>query len=112
MTSQSKLSLNRKKVIVRIFFYSIIFLIFALIPIIYKRFFMTCGIGMLIFFLPFYLLWELILIIGLVFLAEYYLFVKLIKIKIENEKLRIKTVYLVTILSIILVFGSRCLLLD
>jgi hypothetical protein len=53
---------------------------------------MTCGIEMLLFYSFPYVFWELIGIISLVFLAEYYLFAKLIKIKIENGRLRLKTI--------------------
>jgi len=52
---------------------------------------MTYGIEMLLFLSPPYLIGELITIISLVLLAEYYLFVKVIKkVKIEDKWLRLK----------------------
>src|SRR3954468_2385165 len=82
-----KLSHKQKQLVFRIIFYSFVFFILLLIPIIYKLFFMTYGIEMMVFFLSPYPIYELIAIISAVLLAEFYLFKKL-KIEIENNKLK------------------------
>jgi hypothetical protein len=80
-------TLTQKKLWIRIFFYFSLLLLLLLIPTIYKRFFMTCGIEMLIFLSPFYTFCEAVGISIIIFLAEYYLFAKL-KVEIENKELR------------------------
>lgn len=65
-----------KKLAVRILFYSFILSSLCLVPVIYKCCFMTYGIIIL----------ELIGIIGIVLGTEYYLFVKLIKVEIDNKE--------------------------
>src|SRR4051812_42765171 len=80
-------NLNQKKFIFRIIFYSLVFFVLLLIPIIYKLFFMTYEIEMLFFIFPPYVIGEIIGTSILVFLAEYYYFVKK-QVEIKDKDLR------------------------
>lgn len=101
-----KFSTNQKKLVYRIAFYSFFFLLLISIPTIYKRYFMDCGIDMLLFYFSPYIICELIAIISVVFLAECWLFAKL-GIKIKNEELRFKVIGW---LIFLLFFGNKMLL--
>ncbi|MCE8162920.1 MAG: hypothetical protein I3274_01685 [Candidatus Moeniiplasma glomeromycotorum] len=79
-----------KKLGIRIIFYSFFLLLLCLIPVIYKHFFMNYGIEMLLFLTSTYAFLELILIGGVVFSAEYYLFVKVLKVEIKDKWWRLR----------------------
>jgi len=76
-----------KKTIIRIFFYFLVIFILFLIPIIYKLYLVTYGIEMLLFISPFYTIGEFVGISVIVFLAEYYLFVKK-KVEIKDKEVK------------------------
>ena len=97
-----KFSTNQKKLVYRIVFYLFFLLSLLLVPIICAT---KYEVSALIFFSP-YIVYELIVIISIVFLAEYWLFTKL-GIKIENEELRFKVIGW---LIFLLFFGSKMIL--
>jgi len=80
---------NQKKLVYRVVFYLLFWLLLLAIPIIYERYFMDCGIDMLLFFSLQYSVCKLIAIISIVFLAEYWLFAKL-RVEIKEKKMRLK----------------------
>jgi hypothetical protein len=66
-------SFARKKLVVRLVFHFLLSLLLFLIPVIYKLYFATCcGMEVLLFVTPFYIIPEFIVVTILVFLAEYY----------------------------------------